>query len=350
MGNNFTKQTKTIRKYGWKKDIPDDRDLKHDFTLSANHDTIQVVDLRSKCPPIYNQGQLGSCTANAIAAAYEFDQMKENEEQVFTPSRLFIYYNERAMEGTVDQDSGAQIRDGIKSINSVGISPETLWPYDISKFTDKPTDECYTDAKKHLAVEYKRVEQNLEQMKQCLIEGLPFVFGITCYESLESDEVTKTGIVPMPKPGEKVIGGHALLCCFFSEEKRQFGFRNSWGSDWGCDGGYGYIPYDYLLNPDLASDFWTIVRVQDEEDSHVTEDSTEQSYAETDTTIETDETDDSTYEPNNDADSTEQSYADDSDSIDEDDDSYEDYLEDESYENESDDSDYESVTEEDDGF
>lgn len=292
MGNFLTKSTQVNKShnYGWHKDVPDDRDLKHHFNLSANHDAIQVIDLRSKCPPVYDQGQLGSCTANAIAAAYEFDQMKEQESQIFTPSRLFIYYNERVIENTVDQDSGAQIRDGIKTINSVGICPETMWPYDTSKFADKPTDECYTDAHKHLAVEYKRVEQNLEQMKQCLIEGLPFVFGITCYESFESETVTKTGIVPMPKSNEKVLGGHALLCINFCEKNRQFGFRNSWGTSWG-DGGYGYIPYDYLLNSDLASDFWTVVRVQDEEDSHVSENETEQSYAETDITTESRDSD-----------------------------------------------------------
>ena len=100
-----------------------------------------VADLRSKCPKVYDQGQLGSCTGNAIAAAIEFDLAKQRVKKVFTPSRLFIYYNERVIEHTVGQDSGAQIRDGIKSVNKLGAPPETLWPYSDSNpgpFSDRP--------------------------------------------------------------------------------------------------------------------------------------------------------------------------------------------------------------------
>lgn len=276
MGNYFSSNQatselkKSERVYGWKKDNDDARDLKHNFTLSDDHHSTKEIDLRSQCPPVYDQGALGSCTANAIAAAYEFDQIKEGEQDPFTPSRLFIYYNERTMEGTIGKDAGAQIRDGIKSINSVGVCPETMWPYDIKKFNELPPEDCYKDARNHHSVEYKRVEQNLEQMKQCLMNGFPFVFGIVCYKSLESEEVTKTGVVPMPKEGEEVIGGHAIFGCGFLEDKKQFIFRNSWGESWG-DQGYGYIPYDYLLNSDLASDFWTVTRVQDETDNHSVE-------------------------------------------------------------------------------
>ena len=264
MGNYYSAPTKVqpVRQFKWKRDTIDGRDLVHNFTVSKLQSTVKCVDLRDKCPPIYDQGTLGSCTANAIAAAYEFDQIKEQEQDVFTPSRLFIYYNEREYEGTVSEDSGAQIRDGIKSINSIGVCPETLWPYDQTKFTTEPTEDCYNDAKGHLAVEYKKVDQTLDQLKQALIEGFPIVFGIVCYPSLQSDEVYKTGIVPMPKPDEQSIGGHAILLCGFQDDKSQFIFRNSWGNEFG-DQGYGYIPYDYVTDPKLASDFWTVRRTND---------------------------------------------------------------------------------------
>lgn len=261
MGNYLWQKSQTSH-FGWKKDSYDVRDQYHNFAVSNVQSSIKTVDLRDRCPPVYDQGQLGSCTANAIAGAYEFDMIKETEKSIFTPSRLFIYYNERKMEGTVDQDSGAEIRDGIKSINRVGVCPEKMCPYDITRFTDQPPDECYVDAQNHLAVEYKRVPQNLEQLRQCLIEGFPFVYGFVVYESMKMPQVAKTGVVPMPKPSEKILGGHAVMAVGFDNEKRVFIFRNSWGESWG-DAGYGTMPYDYVINSDLASDFWTVRRVID---------------------------------------------------------------------------------------
>ncbi len=120
-----------------------------------------------KCPPVYDQGQLGSCTANAIGGAIEFDQMKEKLPQVFVPSRLFIYYNERVIEGSVNSDSGAMLRDGIKTVAKQGACPEPMWPYQIAKFKTKPSQACYTEATKHTAVSYQRLVQSLQQMKGC---------------------------------------------------------------------------------------------------------------------------------------------------------------------------------------
>src|SRR5713226_8842857 len=123
-------------KYGW---VPDLRDQLY-AALVVNLATFPTqMDLRPKCPPVYDQGQLGSCTANAIAAALEFDQMKQAVEDVFVPSRLFIYYNERVIEGTVDEDAGAMIRDGMKSVAKQGAPHERLWPYAIAKFRTKPS-------------------------------------------------------------------------------------------------------------------------------------------------------------------------------------------------------------------
>jgi C1A family cysteine protease len=231
-------------------------------------DTIQPsADLRDQCAAVYNQGQIGSCTANAIAAAIEFDLKKQGMD--FMPSRLFIYYNERVMEGTVGSDAGAQIRDGIKSVASQGDCPEAEWPYDDTpagpdgvfppnaRARMQPPASIYADAVKHKAVKYQSVDQNLTDMKGCLSDGYPFVFGFTVYQSFESQAVAQSGDVPMPQPNETVLGGHAVLAVGFDDEERKFIVRNSWGSGWG-DGGYCYMPYAYLLDNNLAADFWTI--------------------------------------------------------------------------------------------
>lgn len=246
------------RHYGWCPDRPDQRD--HIF--SAHWLDLlklpQSVDLRSGCPVVYDQGQLGSCTANAIAGALEFDQIKQKLPEA-TPSRLFIYFNERAKEGTVNSDSGAAIRDGIKSVNVQGACAETLWPYDISKFTVEPPTECYQQGLQHRTVVYQRVPQSLSQMKACLASGYPFVFGFTVYESFESAQVASTGIVSMPAHTESVLGGHAVVCVGYDDASQRFTIRNSWGSSWGGPmQGYCTMPYAYLLSRSLASDFWTI--------------------------------------------------------------------------------------------
>jgi C1A family cysteine protease len=255
-----------IARYGWRPDLPDYRDLLYAAPLSALKKLPPKVDLRKGCPPVYDQGGIGSCTANAIGAAFQFDQKKQGLKSS-VPSRLFIYYNERDMEGTVNQDSGAYIRDGIKSVNKLGVCPETMWPYDGTeyppnpKLTLKPSPKCYTEAKKHIAIQYARVARTESQMKGCLASGYPFVYGFTVYESFESNQVAKTGVVPMPKTGEEVLGGHAVLAVGYDDSTRRFIVRNSWGTGWGIKG-YFTMPYGYLLDGNLSDDFWTLRLVQ----------------------------------------------------------------------------------------
>jgi C1A family cysteine protease len=243
--------------FGWVPDLPDQRD----FTYQAPRPVLRVlpskVDLRGKCPPVYDQGDLGSCTANAIGAAFEFELLKDQTKSDFMPSRLFIYYNERVIEGTVRTDSGAQIRDGIKSVNKQGVCSETKWPYDIKKFASKPSAADYKDALKHQVMSYQRVTRSLSQMKGCLADGYPFVFGFTVYESFESETVAKTGKLNMPKKTEQMVGGHAVMAVGYDDKTKRFMVRNSWGAGWGISG-YFTMPFDYLLNGNLSDDFWTI--------------------------------------------------------------------------------------------
>ena len=242
--------------YGWKPDLPDHRDLKYAAAKATLDKLPAKVDLRDKCPAVYDQGQLGSCTANAIAGAIQFELIRQNVPS-WVPSRLFIYYNERAIENTVDSDSGAQTRDGIKSVSKQGVCPETMWPYVTNEFSKKPFANCYATALQNKAVSYQRVSQQLAQMKSCLAEGFPFVAGFTAYSSFEGQPVAQTGIVPMPAKGEEVVGGHAVLVVGYDDPEKVWIVRNSWGPGWG-DGGYFTMPYAYLTNANLADDLWTI--------------------------------------------------------------------------------------------
>ena len=254
-------RTYAISRYGWLPDLPDHRD----YYYAPPPELLAVlpagVDLRAKCPPVYDQGRLGSCTANAIAAAIQFDRMKQRLSEVFTPSRLFIYYNERVIEHTVGSDSGAQIRDGIKSVARLGDCPEPEWPYVIAKFKVTPPRQCFNDALKYRVVSYQRLTPMLNQLKVCLASGYPFVFGFTVYESFESMEVARSGHASLPKAGERAVGGHAVLGVGYQDSRQWFIVRNSWGAQWGMKG-YFTLPYTYLTDQNLSSDFWTIRVVQ----------------------------------------------------------------------------------------
>ena len=209
-----------------------------------------LVDLRQKMPPVYDQGELGSCTANALCALMEYiDHIKG--------SRLFLYYNERKIENDIPDDAGATLSDGIKCLVKYGICSETSWSYDQTKFTLKPPITCYNEALKYKALIVKNILQDMTHMKTLLVENNPFVVGIAVYESFMSDEVAKTGYVPMPSYDEICEGGHAVLCVGYDDKKRVWIMRNSWSDLWG-DKGYFYLPYEYLLDSSLSSDLWTI--------------------------------------------------------------------------------------------
>jgi C1A family cysteine protease len=258
-----------VSRYGWVPDLPDARDHLFSASILSTTNAPPSTDLRPEMPPVYDQGQIGSCTANAIAGAVEFDLRKQQLTD-FTPSRLFIYYNERAMEGHVDYDSGAQIRDGVKSVATLGVCPETEWPYvatpangDGGQFppgsapAEKPSPSCYQDALKTTATSYQRIVPTLDQLRGCLASGYPFVFGFSVYESFESQQVADTGQANMPTAGEQLLGGHAVLAVGYQDDTQRFLVRNSWGTGWGMQG-YFTLPYAYLTTHGLSSDFWTI--------------------------------------------------------------------------------------------
>jgi C1A family cysteine protease len=247
---------RSVKYYGWRRDIPDVRDWRYSLVHRPKAIVLpEKVDLRSSFPPCWDQGELGSCTANATVAALEFNRIRRNLP-FHMLSRLFLYYNSRAIEDSVSSDSGAQLRDVVSSAASQGICAEVLWPYDINKFAAKPPAETYAVAPTWKISEYSRLA-TLDDMLTCLASGHPFVLGFTVYESFESDQVAQTGQLPMPGANEAVVGGHAVCAVGYDQTTRKFQIRNSWSSDWGLNG-YFMMPFDYATNPDLASDFWTI--------------------------------------------------------------------------------------------
>ena len=247
-----------IKRYGWVPDLPDARDYLYAAPMQTLARLPAKVDLRPQCPKtVYDQEQLGSCTANAIAGGVEFDLLKEKKPDMM-PSRLFIYYNERVIEGTVDTDAGARIRDGIKVVATLGAPPETDWGYNIANFAAKPPPKAYTDATQHRAVSYSRLSHDLTLMKGCLASGFPFVFGFSVYDSFETQQVAQSGVVPMPDlQHDTLLGGHAVLAVGYDDSQQRFIARNSWGPNWGMQG-YFTMPYAYLISRNLSSDFWTI--------------------------------------------------------------------------------------------
>jgi len=248
-----------IRKvvYGWLPDIPDNRDHMYGAVRKIPKKLPPKMNLSPGCSPVEDQKDLGSCTANALAGALEF-LMKKDKVAFADMSRLFIYYNERVIEHSVKTDSGAMIRDGIKTLAKQGACPEMSWPYNIAKFAAKPPKKCYKEALNHQILSYARIN-TLDEMRACLADGYPFVFGFSVYEGFESQKVAKTGVVDMPKAGEKMLGGHAVLGVGYDDAAKRFTVRNSWGTDWGKKG-YFTMPYAYLSDRNLSDDFWTIRR------------------------------------------------------------------------------------------
>ena len=235
--------------YGYKKDKKDKRDLIHPGKKLFSP-IPKSADLRMLMTPVFAQGELGSCTANALVGMREY--LAKEKTTPVSLSRLFVYYKEREMEGNINEDAGAEIRDGMKVLNKIGACPEIDDPYDITKFTEKPSAQAVKDAKTWTISVYRRIV-SLTAAKVALAAGDPVVFGFPVYESFESDAVSETGLMVMPKAGEDILGGHAVLAVGYDDKKKWLIVRNSWGKDWG-DKGYFYMPYKFFTK--YFSDAW----------------------------------------------------------------------------------------------
>ena len=255
----------STRVYNYKKDPVDTRDFK--FHLKFNTVDTKIlpnsVDLRrgNLLPPAFDQLSLGSCASNATSNALRF-LLKRDKKREFIPSRLFIYYFSRLLQNTINEDSGCSIRECMKAIATYGCCSENLWPYKINDFTKIPPEQCKKAGLTHTKnFKYMSVNQNLKSIKNALAQGFPIIFGISIYESFDTENVLKSGKVPLPNISvENSLGGHAILLVAYDDVTRIFTFLNSWGvgtlDNPIGDKGFFTIPYDYVLNPNLASDFW----------------------------------------------------------------------------------------------
>ena len=218
------------------------------------------ADLRSYMTPVENQGNTNSCTANAVAGAYEYlaNRLLGKSEDV---SRLFIYYNARELDGDCGQDEGTYLKSCVKVLRKYGACSENTWSFDLNQILEQPHKQAYKEAANFIVEEAARVDVDLHAMKSCLAEGYPFAFGLQLFSSFQ--QAGSNGLVPMPDPdNEKHDGGHAMLCVGYSDPDQVFIVRNSWGGEWG-EQGYCYIPYDYMTKPQLNGDCWTIRQVSD---------------------------------------------------------------------------------------
>ena len=237
--------------YGWVPQFPDHRDFLYrlrgpsvEFLLTLP----DFIDLRSQLPPVWDQGNIGSSVAHAIADATYLCKG-------FLPSRLDLYYQARARVHQTSYDAGCSIRSMLKAISNEGVLSESHYPYKEWKFRCKPPTEgrvtlsSYT----YFALDH----QNLSDLKRCLASGHPFFFGLSAHRAFDSVKMERDGLLSNPIYNEEILGGLCVLCVGYDDSDQQFILRNSWGSSWGQEG-YFKAPYSYLTNPKLVSDFWTI--------------------------------------------------------------------------------------------
>lgn len=210
------------------------------------------IDLRTSMPPIRDQGNLGSCTAFALDGHYCYLTNRS-----FTGSPLYLYYNERKQDGTIRIDAGSTITSGIRALKTTGLCKEQTWPYIIGNFTQLPTTGAYAEGALHRVITATAMTTNLQTLKTMVASGKVITFGFLVYSSFVSSTVARTGIVPIPKRGEQLLGGHAVTIVGYNDAKQWFIVRNSWGSAWG-DKGYFYMPYGYVSNTRYSWDFWSI--------------------------------------------------------------------------------------------
>jgi C1A family cysteine protease len=261
MSDDFNTEIKELNESGYLYS----REKVSEIAVSTNLEKFDklptVLDLRRYMTKIENQGQIGSCVANAVAGAYEY-LVKRHKGELYDVSRLFIYYNARVLSGMAHKDEGAYVKDAIESLKIHGACSENTYPYIHELVNEKPSPEAYQEASAFLIESVEKIDTNLEAWKTILAQGYPIVFGLLLFESF--DNYGHNGLIPIPSSKDhkrNSHAAHAMLCVGYSEHDKVFIVRNSWGKSWGHDG-YCYIPYDYLINKNYnLGDNWIIKRL-----------------------------------------------------------------------------------------
>ncbi|MBG1271028.1 C1 family peptidase [Nostoc sp. WHI] len=271
----------TLKRENGKQDIAQEQTslvllLKKLVTLLHDVESLpKSIDLRQWCSPIEDQGKLDSCTAQAGVALVEYFERKVMGEYI-DASSLFLYKVTRKLMHLTG-DTGASTRFTMKAMALFGIPPEEYWPYEIENFDEEPSAFCYAYAQNYQSLQYFRLdlpkfskEEVLAQIKAFLAVEFPIMFGFTGYSSIFNQVTSKTGKIPYPIKGEKVLGSHSVVAVGYDDYKLiqhpsenyvtqgAFRIRNCWGENWGEDG-YGWLPYNYVLQG-LATDWWSLLK------------------------------------------------------------------------------------------
>ena len=242
---------------GWirqKEDLRDFRSVVHQDIIGATPMKYSI-----STPFVYDQGQIGSCVANSSCLVFINSLNKIRPQNNFLPSRLFVYYNARKMEGCESQDSGCIIRDAFKSINKEGLSQEKYCKYNETRFAKKPSLVAYSSGRKHQSITYASVDQNIDVIKKTIFAGYLVSFGTNVYRSIMEAYWFSSGIMPTTNLGQS-IGGHAITIVGWDDSIKCFEIQNSWGSNW-CKNGKFFIPYEWIISQE-CSDFWTITKTE----------------------------------------------------------------------------------------
>jgi C1A family cysteine protease len=213
--------------------------------------TPPAADLRAEQAPVYDQGHLGACTAFSIGKGFREFLQRKNGETLTPLSAMWLYYNERAAQGTIKQDSGSTLSEGFSVLAQKGIATDASDAYDITKFKLKPTAAADATAAANRISEPVQIS-GLDDVKAQLAAGYDVSFGFTVYASFRN--IKADGVMPMPASGEATLGGHAVTAVGYDDAKKVVIVRNSWSATWG-DKGYFYMPYAAFQRD--ADDMWS---------------------------------------------------------------------------------------------
>ena len=257
--SRFT-NTPIFKKTNVRRSVPDRRDHLVKVLRRGGARMPAAVNHKASLPYVFDQGPIGSCTANCAGSMHSW-MTRRSSGELFVPSRLFLYYNTRELHGTTGFDSGATLRNTMRALKGSGVCGEATWPYLHENLFTKPTPESYVEGATRQALSYAAVPISLTGMKN-VVASRPFVLGILVYSSFFHPNVARTGNVPVPDTRkEQLLGGHAILVLGYDDRRKAFYCRNSWGTGWGLRGDF-YLPYAYATNRRLAFDAWVLHGVE----------------------------------------------------------------------------------------